>query len=491
MRAGVKITAKNLRLLMQITKEENNGLSHVFSVTLSAQEVDKHVEEELLSMGKKVKIPGFRPGKVPMKVLRQRYSKDVMGEVLERAINDATREVITGKKLRPALQPDIKVVKYEEGKDLEFDINLDVMPEIPEIKYDKVSINKYVFDLPEGEVEESLKRLAQSQKHMHDKDGKAENGDVVTIDFLGKIDGTAFAGGAGNGHQLELGAGQFIPGFEEQLIGTKAGDDVAVKVTFPKEYHSEELAGKDAVFDVKLHKVSTPHLPEINDELSTKMGFENLKALKGAVTQQLSADYERAARSKAKKELFDLLEAEIVFEIPEKMFILEFDNIWKQIEEGKKSGDPEIEGKSDEELKKEYTAIAQRRVRLGLVLSEIGRLNKIQIGQEELSAAVMQQARMYPGQEEKVFEFFRKNPKQVDELKGPILEEKAVDFILEKVKRVEVKVSIEELFADDTADASDTKSKAKKKPAAKKASAKKADAEKSDTKKAAAKKKAS
>lgn len=449
---------------MNIVKEEVKGLSHHFSVTVAADELETHIEQELQSIGKKVKIPGFRPGKVPMNVLRQRYSKDVMGDVLERAVNHATREVIESKKLRPALQPDVKVTTYEEGKDLAFDITFDVMPEVPEVNFDKIEVAKYVFDVPQDEIDEALARLAKSRRHTHAKDGKAELGDVVTIDFLGKLDGKPFSGGAAKGFQLELGSGQFIPGFEEQLVGVKKGDTADVNVNFPEAYHSADLAGKPAVFEITVHDVSHFHVPDVNDKLASELGFEDLKALTAAVSEQISTDYERAARGKAKKELFDALDKSLKFEIPSKMLTLEFDSVWAQVEQAKKSGDPQVKDKSEDALKKEYQAIAERRVRLGILLSELGRKHNIAISREELSAAVMQQARMYPGQEEKVFEFFRKNPQQVDELKGPILEEKAVDFILEKVKRKETKVTIAELFEEEDEDAGDAKAKAKKTP---------------------------
>lgn len=453
---------------MNVVKEEVKGLTHQFSIVVPAAELDKHVEGELQAIGKKVKIPGFRPGKVPMNILRQRYSKDVMGDVLERAVNESTRELVDSKKLRPALQPDVKITTYEEGKDLAFDIAFDVMPDVPEIAYDKITVSNYVCEVSDEEMQQALERLATSRRHTHTKDGAAEIGDVVTIDFLGKIDGKAFSGGAAQGFQLELGSGQFIPGFEDQLVGVKKGDKKDVNVSFPEAYHSADLAGKPAVFEITVHEVSYFHVPDVNDKLAKDLGLDDLAALKDAVKEQISADYARAARAKAKKELFDVLDSTLKFDIPAKMVTLEFDSVWGQVEQAKKAGDPELKDKKEDELKKEYQAIAERRVRLGILLSEIGRKEKIQISREELSAAVMQQARMYPGQEEKVFEFFRKNPKQVDELKGPILEEKAVDFILEKAKRTDKKVSVAELFdEEDSADAS-TKAKAKK-PAKKKA----------------------
>lgn len=453
---------------MKIVKEEVQGLTHHFSLVVAADALEKHVEQELQVVGKKAKMPGFRPGKVPMDVLRKRYSKDIMGDVLERAVNDATRELMNSRKLRPAMQPDVKITTYEEGKDLAFDISFDIMPEVPEIAFDKITVPNFTFDVPEEEITQGLQRLATSRRHTHSKEGNAALGDVVTIDFLGKIDGTPFSGGAAKGFQLELGSGQFIPGFEDQLVGVQKGDSKDVTVSFPENYHSKDLAGKPAVFEITVHEVSYFHVPEVTDKLAVELGFADVQALSNAVREQISADYQRAARSKAKKELFDALDNALKFEVPSKMVALEFDNVWAQVDQAKKAGDVELKDRSDDELKKEYTAIAERRVRLGIVLSEIGRKNNIQITREEISAAVMQQARMYPGQEDKVFEFFRKNPAQIDELKGPILEEKAVDFILEKVKRTEKKVSVTELF-DEEVSQDDVKEKPKK------ASKKKAD----------------
>jgi len=458
---------------MQITNKEQNGLSYSFAITVSAADIDRQVEQELASLGKKVKIPGFRPGKIPLSVLRQRYMKDVMGDVLQNAINKASREVLEQNKLRPAMQPDIKITDFEEGKDLQFDMSLDVMPELPKIAFDKIDVPEFTYDVPAEEVEQGLTRLAQSRQHLHTKDGAAEMGDVVKMDFLGKRDGTPFSGGAAKGFSLDLGSGQFIPGFEEQLVGVKAGDERVIEVKFPKEYHSPDLAGQPATFDITVHEVSYKHTPDVNDKLAENLGFKDLADLREAVQKQIDMDYARAARNRAKKFLFDAMDSSIKFDVPKRMLETEFESVWKQVEEAKKAGDPSLQDKSDDALKAEYQKISERRVRLGILLSEIGRENSIQITREELSAAVMQQARMYPGQEEKIFEFYRKNPNQVDELRGPILEEKAVDFMLGKVKRTPTKITVEELLREDDdadGDASSEAEKPKKKAAKKKAS---------------------
>jgi len=444
---------------MQITAHEQTGLTHSFKITVPAAEIETQTEMALQSLGKKVKMQGFRPGKVPMNVLKQRYGREVMGDVLEQSVNAATKELMETKKLRPAMQPDIKVVSFEEGSDLAFDMTFEVMPEMPALNFEKITVDDHQYELPETEVQEAINRLGKSRQHTHKTDDAAALGYVVKIDFVGKTDGVPFDGGTGNGFMLELGSGQFIPGFEEQLVGVKAGDTRVVKVTFPEQYHSPSLAGMPAEFDVTVQEVHHVHLPEFNDEFAASLGFKDMENLRGAVRQQIDFSYKGAARAKAKKQLFDALDGMVKFEVPSKMLAHENESIMAQVLEAKKAGDPELKDKSEEELKAEYAKISERRVRLGLLLSELARTHNLQVTREELSAAVMRQARSYPGQEDKVFEFYRKNPQEVDELRGPILEEKAVDFILEKVKRTPKKVTIEELMADDEDEAAETSAK--------------------------------
>lgn len=461
---------------MKITVKEQAGLRHDFSVEIDAAEVEHQLETELQSIGARAKIPGFRPGKIPMNVLKQRYGKDSMEKVLWDCVNVKTRELMDEKGIRPALQPDVSVSDYNEGESLKFDVSVEAMPDVPEIGYDSINVTQFTFDVDEKEVEEGLERLAAQQKHTHEtKEGtKAKLGDIVKIDFLGKLGGEPFDGGKGEGFQLELGSNQFIPGFEEQLVDSKAGDAVEVKVTFPEEYHSSDLAGKDATFDVTVHEVLHQHTPDIDDKLAENVGFETLDALKDAIRQQVSGDYEAAAHNKAKKELFDLLDEQIKFDVPAKMVELEFENVWQQLQEAKAKGDESVTGKSDDELKEEYGAVSERRVRLGILLAEIGRKNHIQVTNDELTQAVMAQARMFPGQEQKVFEFYQQNPKHVDELKGPILEDKAVEFILGKVNRTEKKVDIDDLFkAEGEEEPKKEAKKSEKKETKKKSASKK------------------
>ncbi len=448
---------------MQITTKEKTGLSHSFHVVVPAAQVEQQLETELQSVGKKVKMPGFRAGKVPMSVLKQKYSKEVMGDVLQSTVDKATREVMEKNNIRPAIQPDIKIISFDEGKDLAFDITLEVMPEVPAIDFSKITVDEYTYDLPETEVEEGLARLAKTRQHTHAHNGAAEMGHVVRIDFMGKKDGVAFEGGTSKGFSLELGSNQFIPGFEEQLVGAKAGDSRVINVTFPKQYHSEALAGAAVTFDVTVHEVLRLHAPDVDDKLAVALGFTDLENLRGAVRQQIDFEYKGAARAKAKKHLFDALDEVVQFEVPAGMLKLENESIMKQVDAAKKAGDPELKDKSEAQLKEEYEAISERRVRLGILLSDVARKNNLQITREEISAAVMSQARNYPGEEEKVFDFYRKNPQQIDELKGPILEEKSVDFILSQVTRKPKPVTIEELMKEDEEVVKPAKKKAAKK----------------------------
>ncbi len=467
---------------MQIKEVKNTKLEREYTVTIKAKDIAKKMDSQLEIVGQQAKIPGFRPGKIPAKMLKQRYGKSVMGDVLEKTVNEATGEVLKKHDDRPAMRPKIEIVSFEEGKDLEFKMEYEVLPEIPEVDLSKVSIEKLTYDIPESDVKEGLDRLAGHRKSYDakPKTAKAANGDAVRIDFKGFVDGEAFEGGEAKGHTLELGSNQFIPGFEEQLVGTKAGDEVKVNVAFPKEYHSEPLKGKDAVFEVTVHEVLEPKSATIDDAFAKEMGMESLDKLKDAIKGQMGNDYNNVQRTKLKKELFDALDDLCKFEAPKSMVDAEFEAIWSRIEEAKQQGDESLKDKSEKELRAEYEKIAERRVRLGLYLSDIGRKNNLEVTQQELSGAIMQHARQFPGQEQAVFEYYQKNPQNMEELRGPIIEDKAVDFILEKVKVTDKKVSIEDLLKDED--------EAPKKKATKKTDAKK-EPTKGDAKKEPATKK--
>lgn len=460
---------------MQVTELKNKGLEREYKVRVDAKTVNDSIDAQLTGLASRIKIPGFRPGHVPMNIMKQRYGQSVIGEVVEKQVNTSSQKVVKDKNLRPAIPAKIQITEYKEGGDLEFTMNVEVLPDVPEIAFDKITLEKWVADVAEKDIKEGIERLAARQKALEPKakGEKAKSGDVVEIDFVGKIDGVAFEGGSAKGVKLELDSNQFIPGFEEQLIGAKAGDEVLVKVPFPKDYHNKDLAGKASTFEVKVHTVNATKAPEINDEFAKTVGFESLDKLKEAVKAQFESDYNQASRTRMKKDLFDHLEDKVRFEVPGGMLDMEFKSIWERLQEARKQGDSELEGKTDKELHEEYLRIAERRVRLGLILSDVSAKNKLTVTKEELSQALMQQARMFPGQEARIYEFYQKNPAQLEDLRGPILEEKAVDFVISKANVKDKKVSVAELMASDEEESSgDKKKKAKssdEKPSRKKA----------------------
>lgn len=479
---------------MQIKEVATEGLRRDYAVTVDAEAIEANMNARLQEVGKNAKIPGFRPGKVPSHILKQRYGQSVMGEVLEQTINKSTQQVIQEKDLRPVMAPKIEVKSFDEGKALEFEMSVELFPEIPETDFTKLKLERHTFEVAEKDVDEGLERLAGSQPELKpvEKKRAAKLGDVAVIDFLGKLDGTPFDGGKGEKFSLELGSGQFIPGFEDQVVGVKPGEDKVITVTFPEDYHSEELKGKEVTFDIHLHELQERVTPEVNDEFATKLGFKSLEELREKVKEQIASDYESLVRTQLKKHLFDVLDEQLEFDLPQTMVEQEFATIWEKVEKAKKDGDESLD-KPEEELREEYQAVAERRVRLGLLLAEVSRLNKLTVSQDEIRKAVFDQARMFPGQEQKVIEFYQQNPNHVQELQGPLLEEKAVDLILEKVSYTDKQVSLEELVelanAAEEAPAKPKKA-AKKKPAANKPAAKKAaDAKADDAEKKAAPKK--
>lgn len=462
---------------MQVTETKTEGLKREFNILVPAATIEDKVNARLVELGKNASLPGFRPGKVPMKVIAERYRSAVMGEVLERTVNDATAQAVKERDLRPALQPKVEIVSFDDGKDLEFSVEMEILPEIAVGDLGKITLERLKATAPAEDVEKAMENLAAQHAHAHPihEDRPAAKGDVVEIDFVGKLDGVPFEGGAGNGFDLELGSGMFIPGFEDQLIGAKKGAAVEVKVTFPAEYHAKDLAGKETTFDVTVKEIKEVHKHAIDDELAKHEGLENVAALREAVKGRIEAEFQQVSRQRLKRALLDALDESHKFEIPPAMLDNEFEAIWKTIEEAKANGtlDPADVAKSEDALKDEYRTIAERRVRLGLLLAEIGRVNNIQVTKEDLQRAMFQQARNFPGQERQVFEYFTKNPQAMEQFHAPLFEEKTVDFILELVKLEDREVTPQELMADpDTpaeAEADKPKKAAKKKAKAEEA----------------------
>lgn len=452
---------------MQVTELESKGLHKKFKITVDAKRIGEQTEEELKVVGERIKIPGFRPGMVPMKVLRQRYSTKVQADVIKSLINKTTTELLTEKKLRAALTPQVNIEDYKAGGDLIFTVAMDVFPDVPEMDFGKITLDRKTFEVDEKEIDDTMQRIAENSPTLDRaaEGAKAAKGQVVTIDFAGSIDGVAFDGGTASNFKLELGSGQFIEGFEDQLVGAKEGEARTVKVTFPKDYQAKNLAGKPAEFAVTVKEIHSRKPAEINDAFAQNHGFTDVAAFREAVKSQVAKEYDQLVRNQLKKQLFDYLEENAKFDLPQSMVDLEFNTIWNRLQQSNEMGGDDS-GKSEAEQKEEYLNIARRRVKLGLVLAEVGNRNKIQINREELMRAVIQQASMFPGQERKIMEFYREHPDRVDELRGPILEEKSVDFILDKVKFKDKKVSLDELRGsdDEEADAPKKKTASKKKP---------------------------
>jgi len=469
---------------MQVTETSAEGLKRAYSITVPASEIDERIDSRLAEIAQTADLPGFRKGKVPVAILKQRFGDGVMGEVLEEAVNSGTNQALVENSLRPAMQPKIEVVKFEKGEDLEYTVDVEVMPDIEPTDFSKIEIEKLKAEPDESEVIDAIQRLADAQKVFTAQDGRtSEEGDAVLIDFVGSVDGVEFEGGKAEDYTIEIGSNTFIPGFEPQLIGLKAGDHKTVEVSFPAEYGSAELAGKSASFEVDVKEVRQAEPAEINDALAEKVGLENLEALKTAISEQLGSDYDGFSRNLMKRTLLDKLADSHDFDVPPGMVDMEFEQIWSQVEQqragaaaaGEEDKDEDA-GKTDDELKDEYRDIAKRRIRLGLLLSEVGQTNNIEVQQEEVNRAMAEQARQYPGQERQMVEFYQSNPDAMNQLRAPLFEDKVVDFILEMANITERKVSVEELTKiPEEAEAKPTKKPAKKKAAAKKP-AKKADA---------------
>ena len=476
---------------MQVTETLAEGLKREFRVVIGANDINEKLEHRLLEIGEQVKVPGFRPGKVPLQILKQRFGSSVMGEVVERAVNDSSNQALNEKGVRPALQPKIEIVAFDEGKDLEYTMAIEVMPDINIMDFAKVELEQVTVEATEGEIDEAVKRLASQLKQTEPiaKPRKSKSGDVLVIDFRGSVDGEELPGMAGEDHHLELGSNRFIEGFEEQLIGLDGGEERTITVTFPKEYANDKLAGRETKFDVKIKEIREAILPEIDDEMAKSMGAENLTELRGKVKEQIEREYQQITRARLKRGLLDQLAEGHDFEAPPGMVDAEFEAIWQQVKSDLDQGkvDPEDEGKSEEDLQSEYREIAGRRVRLGLLLSEVGRANSIDVTQDELNRALMSEAQRYPGKEREVFEFYQKTPEALANLRAPIFEDKVVDFITALAKVTERSMTAAELAAEESAEAEKADDKSAKKPA-KKAAAKKAPAKKPAAKKAAAKK---
>jgi trigger factor len=462
---------------MEITETLTQDLHREFKIIVGSSDLDEKLTGRIVEMRPRLNLKGFRPGKVPVSHLKKTYGKSLMGEIVNKIVNECSEQALKERSLTPATTPRVDFVSELEtvvdGKaDLEFTVKVDLMPEFEIGNISDIEAERLVADVADEDVEKSIERLAESQKVFMDKgaDAAAEMGDAVSIDFVGKIDGEEFEGGKSENFDLTLGSGSFVPGFEEQLVGVKQGDARTVKVTFPDDYGRAEISGKPAEFDVKVNSVKYAESVAIDDKLANAVGVENLAALNEAIHTQLKGEYSRASRNHLKRRILDALDESYDFSLPPGMVDTEFDAIWRHLEseierEGKTAEEQE---QSEEELKAEYRAIAERRVRLGLILAKIGEQNGLDVGQEELNKAVAARARQYPGQEQKIYEYIANNPQALAEIRVPIFEDKVVDFISELISVKDRSVDRETLFLDpDTAaeklEASDKKPEPKSK----------------------------
>ena len=499
---------------MQVTETSAEGLKREFRVVVPAGELEEKVTSRLGDIGRTIQLRGFRPGKVPMQILRQRFGNSVRGEVLESTLQDTSADAIRERNLRPALPPKVDIVSFSEGTDLEYKMSLEVLPDIPEPSFADLDIERLVVEVPDEDVDRAVERIAEQQRKTEVAERPAESGDIIVVDIEGRSGEQEIPGASGKDRQIVLGSAGFIPGFEEQLIGASAGEHRTVRVTFPEDYGVPDFAGKEAVFEVDVKEVRQRLPLVIDDELGKAVGLENLAELRQEVRQQMQRDYEGASRLRLKRSLLDKLAQNYDFAVPPGMVELEFESIWRQYEDEKaraaqpeaasseaasdagegsrgqraSAGSPETAtGEADNEaglsgpapepesevgagaapsseeqadktedeetLKAAYRRIAERRVRLGLLLAEVGRSNNITVTQDELNQAITREARRHPGYERQVLDFYRQNPQAVANLRAPIFEDKVVDFIVELAKVEERKISPQDLLSLPDSDA--------------------------------------
>ncbi|WP_372572954.1 trigger factor [Ruegeria jejuensis] len=433
---------------MQVTETLNEGLKRGYNIVVTAAELDDKVNEKLTEAQPEVEMKGFRKGKVPMALLKKQYGQRLLGEAMQESIDGAMNQHFEDSGERPALQPEVKMTNedWKEGDDVHVEMSYEALPEIPEVDLKSIELEKLVVKADDAAVDEALANLAENAQDFkaRKKGSKAKDGDQVVMDFVGKVDGEAFEGGSAEDYPLALGSNSFIPGFEEQLVGVKTGEEKDVTVTFPEEYQAEHLAGKEAVFSCTIKEVKEPVAAEINDELATKFGAEDLAALKSQISERLEAEYAGAARAVMKRGLLDKLDDLVAFDLPPTLVEAEAKQIAHQLwhEEN-----PDVEGHDHEEIEatEEHNKLASRRVRLGLLLAELGKKAEVEVTDAEMSQAVMAQARQYPGQERQFFEFVQQNQQMQQQLRAPIFEDKVVDYVFELAQVSDKEVSKDDL----------------------------------------------
>jgi trigger factor len=437
---------------MQVTETLSDGLKRGFTIVVPEPELAAKREKRLTELSRTMQLPGFRPGKVPMSMVRKRYGDAVAAEIAEGAVNDASDRLLAERGLRPAVQPRLEVTKPGQNTDLEFTLELELLPDITIPALDDISLQKPVAAITDEAIADALAKLAQQRQTFApvEEPRPAAAGEQLTVDFIGRVDGEPFQGGTASDVAVIIGGEGFIPGFAEQMEGLTPGETRTISVTFPAEYGAKELAGKQAEFEITAKSLAVAQRPEIDEAFSKTLGLESVEDLRAKVSEQISKEYGQMTRLKLKRGLLDALAERAQFSAPASLVDAEFAEIWRQVEQEKAAGraDPEDAAKDEETLKAEYKAIADRRVRLGLLVAEIGRANSITVSDQELQRAMFNEAMKYRDQAMQVVEFFRKNPKALERFRGPIFEDKVVDYLLGRVGLEEVSVTPEELAAD-------------------------------------------
>jgi len=488
---------------MQVTETTNEGLKRELKVVVGAGMLEERLMNRLAELKTQVRVKGFRPGKVPVAYLRKIHGRSVMAEIVQQTVNETSQRALEERKERPAMPPEISFSEDEKeiddlmtGKgDLAYSMTFEIVPDIEVMDFSKLKLERQLADVSDEDVEERIKGFAAQQRDFEPrKEGaKAKSGDRVKIDFIGRVDGEAFEGGTANDAPLELGSNSYLPGFEDQLIGAAAGDEVTVKVHFPDDYAATHLAGKDAEFAVTVKEVAAPKEVVINDDFAKGLGLDSLATMREAIREQLVSEHQQISDSKLKRQVLDALDEGHKIDLPSRLVDQEFDLIWEQVtKEMEQSAETFAdEGTDEEEARKEYRTIAERRVGLGLILGEVGSANSVEVTEEEVNQALAERVRQFPGQEQQVYDFYQKNPGALNELRGPIFEQKVIDLIIAQADVSEKKVSKDELLRDpDDEAAADDKAK-KTKSAKKKKAAKKPAGKTAVAKKPAAKKKSS
>ncbi len=439
---------------MQLTERRSEGLLRVYDVIVPASELKQKLDAKIEEVRPRVRINGFRPGKVPADHIRKLYGPSMMQEIVNEAVQQSTKQSLEN--LRAASEPSLDLKSdlqkvFAGDQDLQFELTLEIMPDFQPIDLKAVAITRPTTPVSDAQIDDALAELARAHRGFDDKEGAAVEGDAVVVDFVGRIDGEAFEGGAAQDAQVLIGSNQFIPGFEEQLIGVKAGDVRTLKVNFPDDYGASHLQGKAAEFETTVKTVRAPKQGDPDDAWAAELGFDSLEAVKQALRQRIESEHAQQSRAKAKRTLFDVLDERHDFALPPRMVDAEFEQIWRQIEADRSAGrlDPSDDGKSEDELKAEYRGIAERRVRLGLVLADIGKRNNVEVSDQEVSRAIMAQARNYPGQERQIIEAYQRNPGMIAQIRAPLFEEKVVDYVLELVNVRNETVDRDTLFADE------------------------------------------